>query len=155
TICTVIGAVGYGKSSLFSELRARISNAFPLARVLEIRAIEPLEGESDAVDRQIFVRLLNLEGQQAPSDAGKALVEDALGPQPGADLWPVVALKLGWLTTQAKELRQFAVAPSALRSMATRSLGGLIRKCANDTPLAVLIDDAQFLNEATLDALEY
>src|SRR5262249_33428895 len=89
----------------------------------------------------------------APPDGGRALMAARL--EEGAELWPGVALALGWARPDDAELRHLGAAPGALRAAAARAAGAGLRLRAAGRPVALLLDDAQWADEATLDALEY
>src|SRR5262249_53856647 len=76
------------------------------------------------------------------------------GAEVGKEVWPGVALALGWVTPDAPELRGLAAAPGVLRAAAARAVGAALRQWAKAKPLLFVLDDAQFADEATLDALE-
>ncbi|NPC79904.1 serine/threonine-protein kinase PknK, partial [Pyxidicoccus fallax] len=88
-------------------------------------------------------------------DEGRATLFQLLGAELGAELWPVVAATLGWLPPDAGALRDRAVAPGALHSLAVRAAGELLAARARRQPLCLIIDDAQEAGETALDALEY
>jgi predicted ATPase len=48
-----------------------------------------------------------------------------------------------------------AAAPGAIRSAAARAAGESLRRMAAERPLALVIDDAHFVDETALDAIEY
>src|SRR5262249_23065700 len=77
-----------------------------------------------------------------------------LGADLARELWPGVALVMGWVSAQATELRALSVAPGVLRSAAARAASAGLKALAAERPLMVLVDDTQFLGQAALDALE-
>src|SRR5215472_9035422 len=86
---------------------------------------------------------------------GRALLADLLGDELAVKVWPGAALALGLLSLDSAELAPFAAAPGALRSGAATAAGAAMRRWAEVAPLLLVLDDAQFADEATLDALEY
>lgn len=152
TLTTVIAEPGFGKSHLAAGLARRLASHLPDARILELRAEEALGGDTDVILRELLTRILELP-RAAPPDRGQELLGARLGAL-GAELWPSVALRLGWLEPSAAEVRALAAAPGVLRAGVARALGEGLRRQAS-APLALILDDAQFADEATLDALEY
>src|SRR5262249_11494829 len=53
------------------------------------------------------------------------------------------------------ELRAHAAAPGALRSGAARAAGEALRLVARKRPIALIVEDAHFVDETALDALEF
>jgi serine/threonine protein kinase/tetratricopeptide (TPR) repeat protein len=157
TIMTILGETGYGKSHLAAavagELRAATSNL----AVVQVHAREPFGGGSNESMRALLraallgAGVLSEENETAPEDHGRAL----LGAHLGAEIWPAAALALGWLPTDAPEVRRLSAAPAALRSAATRAAGEALRQLTRRQPVCCVLDDAHFADDATLDALEY
>src|SRR5262249_26331492 len=79
----------------------------------------------------------------------------ALRGESQAGLWPILALTLGWITPEDDQLKRFAAAPGALRSLQGRALGDLLRIRASARPVCILVDDAHFAEDLLLDVLEY
>ena len=153
TITTLIGEVGYGKTHVAQSLVQSLE-AIPRITGLFIRAKEVLGGASDQTLRELFGRALALP-VIAPPDLGRSLLAELLGPEIGRDVWGGVAVAMGWAPPEHPELRSLAAAPGALRSAAARAAGEGLRALARRQPLALVVDDAQFVDEAALDALEY
>jgi hypothetical protein len=65
-----------------------------------------------------------------------------------------VALVFGWVASDAAELRGLAAAPGVLRAAAARAVAGGLRRRASEKPVLFILDDAQFADEASLDAIE-
>src|SRR5262252_7956444 len=62
---------------------------------------------------------------------------------------------MGWAPPEHPELQALAAAPGAIRSAAARAVGEGLRRMARQRPLAMVIDDAHFVDETALDAIEY
>ena len=146
-ISAVLAEAGLGKSRLIHELGRHLERQ-PLApRVLSLRA-EP-SGASQTFRR--LVRLVfDLEESVSPV-AGLAALHEALGQREAL----AVAMAMDWISPEDPALGALAAAPSALRSTASRAVGEALRACARAAPLAVILDNAQRADDATLDALEY
>ena len=153
TITTIIGEAGYGKTHLAQSLVSSLE-AIPRLGTLFIRAKEALGGPSDQTMREIFARTLPMPAQP-PADLGRGLLSEVLGAEIAREVWGGVAVALGWAPPEHPDLRALAAAPGALRSAAARAAGEALRLMARKQPLAVVIDDAHFVDETALDALEY
>ena len=153
TISTVIAEPGHGKTRLCRALLEQLTTVVG-ARLIHLRAREPSAGEADQTIRSLLRTLLRIEGVDDP-DTGRRLLADRLGPALAGEVWPGAALALGWLSLESEELRPFAAAPGVLRSGAARAAGAAMRRLALESPLLLVLDDAQFADDATLDAIEY
>ncbi len=156
TIATVIAEVGYGKSHLFASLTERLTESRVDLSVLGFRAQEPLGGDAGLSLRMLLTQAMGAP-PSPPADRGEQWLSRRLGSEAEA-LWPVLALALGWIgedTTDLPVLKDLQAAPGALRSATARAAGVALRRLAVERPLCLLIDDAQWLDEITLDALEY
>ena len=71
------------------------------------------------------------------------------------EVWAGVAVAMAWAPPEHPELRSLAAAPGALRSAAARALGEALRRSSRAQPLALVIEDAHFVDETALDAIEY
>ncbi|HJZ85777.1 MAG TPA: protein kinase [Polyangia bacterium] len=152
-IATVLAEAGMGKSHLSAALLARLRASAPRLHLLELRAREPVGGDPDDTLRT-FLRLLLDLPRAAPDDHGRAILLQRLHPDLGAELWPAVALALGWLEPDHPLVSDLAAAPGALRSAVARAAGLSLRRRAGSAPLCLLLDDAHFADQTTLDALE-
>lgn len=153
TIATIVGETGYGKTQLAQSLVQSLE-AIPRVTTLFIRAKEALGGGSDQTMREIFARAFKLP-PTTPPDLGRGLLAEALGPEIAREVWGGVAVAVGWAPPEHTELRALAAAAGALRSAAARAAGEGLRMLSRQQPLAVVIDDAHFVDEVALDALEY
>lgn len=161
TIVTILGEIGYGKSHLAAAVAAELRASIPDLSLVQVRAREPFGGGSYESLRALLraalhgAGVLSEESDEAPDDHGRALLVAHLGPELGAEVWPAAALALGWLATDAPEVRRLSAAPAALRSAATRAVGEALRQLTRRQPVCCMIDDAHFADDATLDAIEY
>lgn len=146
TVSGVFGDPGNGKSHLARALSERLRAIDPRAQVIEIRARDPATGGVDHTLRELLQRALGLPAARPTDDGLSAAV---------AEIEPVVALALGWLSTDAPELKPLRMAPGALRSALTAAAGEALRQRAARGPIFVVLDDAQYAEESTLAALEY
>lgn len=154
TIVTVIGEAGYGKTTLAAALVKTLGAALPEAERISLTAREPLAGDTDATLRRLLRKLLDWPSAP-PADGGLACAIAALGPLLGRELWPAVALAFGLLRPDAPALRDQGAAPGVLRSMIVRAAGEALRQRAARRPVCLILDDAQFADDATLDAIEF
>jgi tetratricopeptide (TPR) repeat protein len=153
TITTMIGETGYGKTHLAQMLMQHLE-VLPKIQTVFIRAKEVLGGGSGQTAREILIRALKWP-EVAPPDLGRALVAEALGPELAKDCWAGVVVAMGWADPEHPEIKVHAAAPGALRSGAARAAGEALRLMSRKRPLALIVEDAQFVDESGLDALEY
>jgi tetratricopeptide (TPR) repeat protein len=153
TITTLIGEAGYGKTHL-AQMLVQHLEALPRIQTLFVRAKEVLGGAGEQTTREIYARTLSLP-DQAPPDLGRALLSERLGADVAREVWAGVAVTMGWAPPEHPELRALAAAPGALRSAAARAAGEALRQMSRKRPLAVVVEDAHFVDETALDALEY
>lgn len=148
-VVSVIAEAGYGKSHLCATLAERLRAQLSGADVLEMRVREPVAGGEGATLRALTAAALGLD-RAADEGLARARCEAELG----AGRWPVVASALGLLPPGEASPQGAAAAPGALRSLWMRAAGEALRRRAGRRPLCLLLDDAQFADDAALDALE-
>jgi tetratricopeptide (TPR) repeat protein len=156
TLASVLGDRGQGKSHLATALLQLLREQLPTARVLLLRAREPVQGAPESTLRLLLREVLG-ECATPPHEsepACRARCEELLGAPLAQELWPAIASYLGW-SGPATSLRSLAAAPGALRSLAVRATGELLAATARERPLLLLLDDAHFAEDMALDALEY
>ncbi|MFL5307018.1 MAG: protein kinase domain-containing protein, partial [Polyangia bacterium] len=153
TIFTLLGGAGYGKTHL-AQMLVQHLEVVPTFQTMFVRAKEVLGGVEEQTTRELMRATLGLP-DAAPPDLGRALLADKLGVELARDVWAGVAVSMGWAPPEHPELRAAAAAPGALRSMAARAAGEGLRLKARTRPLALIIEDAHFVTETALDALEY
>ena len=142
TLFTVLSLPGYGRTHLASVLAHELEDS---AQVIRLSA---QVGASAQVLPELLRRVLELP--RSPPEAWKSLLVARLG-----ETWAAAAHALGWIDADHPEVRRLAAAPGALRFATARAAGDALRRRAADTPIALLLDDAQLADEAALDALEY
>jgi len=153
-IATVIAEPGHGKTHLAAALVEKLRSQLPASELLEMRAREPVAGDSDETLRALLSRALDLP-PGVGEDSGRARFAASVGAALAEELWPAAALTLRLVPPDATRVRALAAAPGALRSMAMRATGEALRARARQRPLALILDDAQFSDDVALDALEY
>jgi serine/threonine protein kinase/tetratricopeptide (TPR) repeat protein len=160
TITVVVAQPGHGKSALRRSLAARLREAVPHGFVLDLGAYEPVGGALGPSLRELLQRALSLPAA-APEDGGRQLLEARLGPERYAEGGAPMALSLGWMAhgeadaDAAKSLATLEAAPGAIRTLLTVTAGEALRRRAFDAPLLVILDDAHFADDATLEILEH
>jgi tetratricopeptide (TPR) repeat protein len=154
TITTLVGEPGTGKSHLTSALLQCLETSRPPIKVLALRAKEALGGAGDQTSRELFRQLLRAPAA-SPPDFGRALLCDRLGDDTAREVWAGVAVTMGWISPDHPDVRSLSAAPGALRSAAARAAGEALRIMARQTPVALVLEDAHFADETSLDALEY
>jgi tetratricopeptide (TPR) repeat protein len=153
TITTLLGDPGFGKSHL-AQMLVQHLEVLPTMQTLFVRAKEVLGGVGEQTTRELLHRVLALP-DAAPPDLGRALMAEKLGPETAKEVWAGVAVVMGWAPPEHPELQALAAAPGAIRSAAARAVGESLRRMAAGRPLVLVIDDAQFVDETALDAIEY
>ena len=153
TVTVITAEAGYGKSHLCAALLDRLRSALPFAELIEVRAREPVVGDADEGLRSLLRRALELG--EASAGSGRAQVLAALGEESGSELWPAVATTLGFLPPDDPALAGLRAAPGVLRALSVRALGEGLRRRAAKRPLCLVLDDAQWADDASLDALQY
>jgi eukaryotic-like serine/threonine-protein kinase len=152
TITTLLGDVGYGKTHL-AQMLVQHLEVLPRIQTIFVRAKEVLGGVGEQTTREMLQRLLGLP-DAAPPDLGRSILSEHLGPETAAEVWAGVAVAMAWAPPEHPELRVFATAPGALRSAAARALGEGLRRASRRKPLALVVEDAHFVDETALDAFE-
>ncbi|HLK93892.1 MAG TPA: protein kinase [Polyangia bacterium] len=153
TIVTLLGAPGYGKTHL-AQMLVQHLEIVPSFQMLFVRAKEVLGGVEEQTTRELLRATLALP-DAAPADLGRALLAERLGAELGKEVWAGVAIAMGWAPPEHPELRALTAAPGAIRSAAARAAGEALRAKSRKRALAVVIEDAHFVDETALDALEY
>jgi tetratricopeptide (TPR) repeat protein len=153
TIVTLRGEAGYGKTHL-AQMLVQHLEVLPSLQLLFVRAKEVLGGVGEQTTRELLSTTLALP-DAAPLDLGRALLTERLGADIAKEVWAGVAVAMGWAPPEHPELRALAAAPGALRSAAARAAGEGLRSKARARPLALVVEDAQFVDETALDAIEY
>ena len=150
TLTTLVGEAGLGKSRVLHALRQRLA----LVEVIETRARPPSAGDPEAVLRALLLRGLGLaDGPHPAAEVERACLE-RLGREQGESAWPAVALVLGALDESDARVRPILDAPGALRQTLARAAGTALRQLGQAGPIAVFVDDAQWADQSSLDALE-
>ncbi len=153
TITTLVGEPGHGKSHL-AQMLVQHLEVSPRLQTVFVRAKEVLGGVGEQTTRELLQRTMSLP-DEAPADLGRALLAEELGEETSAEVWAGVAVAMAWAPPEHPELRSLAAAPGALRSAAARALGEALRRSSRAKPLALVVEDAHFVDETALDAIEY
>jgi serine/threonine protein kinase/tetratricopeptide (TPR) repeat protein len=155
-LVTILGESGLGKSRLAIEAALLACRLRPDAAVITLRAEQPTAGDARPTSRELLRRILGVTGSESPG-AIKDLCTYQLGSEAARAVWPAVAATLGLDVPEAA-----AVAPSAVHSGVMRAIAaGLSRmasglgRAGTGRPVAVIIDDAHWADDAALDAIEY
>jgi PAS domain-containing protein len=153
TIATLRGEPGFGKSHL-AQMLVQHLEALSAPQTLFVRAKEVLGGVGDQTTRELLQRVLALP-DAAPDDLGRALLADKLGAATAKEVWAGVAVVMRWAPPEHAEVHAMTAAPGAIRSAAARAVGESLRRMAARRPLALVVDDAHFVDETALDAIEF
>ncbi|MCG8420773.1 MAG: protein kinase [Proteobacteria bacterium] len=149
-LALVTGEAGYGKSHLAAALLDRLDAR--AADIVALRGRESLTGEGGyQISRALLRRLLGLAGDVSPDDGMRRLRQFAAGTEHG-ELWPALALVMGWLEPHSAPVKPLAAAPGALRMAAALLIAEALRRAAT-RPLCIVVDDAHVADLIALDAL--
>ncbi|MCG8417468.1 MAG: protein kinase [Proteobacteria bacterium] len=144
-LITVLGAGGVGKSRLAREIGERIRSQYDRARVAFVAARRRGMSSSD----ETLERLIEVVRECYLDDLSDGATPP--GPAPGVAEPP---LGLSGLSVEPAEARQSdSLAGGDLGP--AHELGDALREAARTRPLAVLVDDAHFADDSTLEAVEY
>jgi eukaryotic-like serine/threonine-protein kinase len=127
-LALITAAPGLGKTMLLEAL----AGALPGADVVHLAVAQPLIGGPPNAARELLERL-----------------------PPGDDLDELARAAATWILDPRRDraIEPLRAAPGALRAATTRALAGGIAAAVARRPTAILIDDAQFADDAVLDAL--
>ncbi|WP_437719044.1 protein kinase [Sorangium sp. So ce448] len=153
-LLTLLGEVGHGKTRLWEAVAAALS-AEPGARVIALAARPPDVAEPAGLVRALLRAALAL-GEGARAGAIRAACVARLGPELGLASWPAVAFALDALPETEPAVAAVLAAPGALRQTLARAAGEALRRACTleGRPLALVVDDAQWGDQAGLDAIE-
>ncbi|HLM76182.1 MAG TPA: AAA family ATPase [Polyangiaceae bacterium] len=146
---TLIGDSGLGKTRLAAEAAGVVDRLRPGLLVFFHRAAQPLADAAGQTTRELLARVLGASSGEAPSDA-RAFCRLRLGDELGEEVWPAVALALGWSVPEA-----VSVTPGALQRGTMLALTEGLRRLSKEGPVVLLLDDAHWADDTALDALEY
>src|SRR5205814_487202 len=110
----VLGEAGLGKTRLAFELGRLLEARLPGARVLELRAREPLGSDADETIAALLRRALQLPPAIADAESGFALLRQRLGAR-AADTVPAAALALRWIAPDHPAVQALQAAAGVLR----------------------------------------
>ena len=151
-VATVLGEPGLGKTRLAVEVSQRLELAHMKARLIQLRAREPMGGDPDETLAELLRRALDLP-VTAPIDKGRALLTERLG-EAAREIHTAAALVLGWIPPDDPAVQALRSAPGVLRANVARAGMEALRRLGSQQPVLVLLDDAHWADDALLDALE-
>lgn len=154
SLITIVGDVGLGKTLIASVLVSRVQGLHGRrAEVIALRPNEPVAGTHYATARLLLRHVLQLPGALS-AQQGKAVLIDKLGSDVASEVYESVGALLGWLSYDDPAVKRLLAAPGALHASAARAIAEGLHQRARERPLCVVLDDAQWADDATLDALE-
>jgi len=148
-LVTLIGDSGLGKTRLVVEAAGVVDRLRPGLLVFFHRAAQPLADAALQTTRDLLARVLGSSSGEAPTDP-RAFCRVRLGDELGEEVWPAVAMALGWSVPEA-----VSVTPGALQRGTMLALTEGLRRLSREGPVALLLDDAHWADDTALDALEY
>jgi serine/threonine protein kinase/tetratricopeptide (TPR) repeat protein len=151
-VASVLAEPGLGKTRLGIELAHQLRQKISGAKVIELRAREPLENNADETLAELLRRAANLP-RSGPADGGRTLLTERLG-ELGTDGHVGAALALGWISPGDPQVQALRTAPGVLRGGMAKAGRAAVCSLATHCPVIVLVDDAQWADTALLDALE-
>jgi eukaryotic-like serine/threonine-protein kinase len=153
TLTTLIGERGLGKSEVLGRLLSRA--ALPGAAETVCLAAPAPDGRRE---RPLLHDLLRAALSLDHCQPDTAHVRDACRCWLDNDLaelaWPAAARTLDAMTASDFAAASRLASPTAVRQTLARAIGEALRRKATATPLALMIDDAQWADYTSLDALE-
>lgn len=145
---TLLGDHGVGKSRMAVEAASLIRRLRPDTLVIAVRSQQPILGGAGHLRRELLEQILEAPAR-APDDP-RAFCAARLGEEVGAEVWPAVAVALGWRSPE-----EAGMAPGVVDRASMRALAEGLRRRALRGPVAVIVDDAHWADDVVLDALEY
>jgi len=152
-LATVLADRGLGKTRLARQLVERLMGVPHPGRLIALRVPDPSYGSRENTLRKLLTSVVSLP-MAKPGDPA-TMLRDKLDTEVPPDVAQGLQLAMGWIDSDDPSIRRLKAAPGALRSMLAKALGEVLVSRARREPLRLIIDDAQFLDDATLDALEY
>jgi tetratricopeptide (TPR) repeat protein len=151
-VATVLADAGLGKTRVAVELARRLSSRLPLARVIELRAREPLGNDADETIAELLRRALGLSWT-VPPNGGQELLAERLGER-APEVYAAAALALGWISAGHPAVQALQAAPGVLRASVERATMLALRQLAATRPVVIILDDAHWADDTLLGALE-
>ncbi|MET0285796.1 MAG: protein kinase [Polyangiales bacterium] len=152
TLVSVLAGAGYGKTHVARALEQMLERLVADIEVVRLAAQEGMVGAASQLLPELLRRALRVMHEAPPDPESVLRVRyGALGGQH----WVGAAFALGWIGSEHPQVKKLAAAPGALRLAAARATGEALRLRSQQSPLAVVLDDAHQADDATLDALEY
>ena len=144
---TLIGGPGLGKSRMAGRALSLARAVSAEARVILLVGSHAAATGASSLTARLLERAL-LAPEIPPADA-RAFCVARLGEQLGDEAWPTVAAALGWTGPAG------AAPAGEHRQALMRVVAAALRRMAEESPVAVILDDAHLADDALLDALEY
>ncbi len=132
------------------------SRSLPAFQTLFVRAKEVLGGVEEQTTRELLARDAGAARRGARRISAARCSPSGWAPRWPRRSGPASPSSMGWAPPEHPELRALTAAPGAMRSARrARRRRGAARQGSRNGPLAVVVEDAHFVDETALDALEY
>jgi len=151
-VASVLAEAGLGKTRLGAELAHQLRQRFREAKIIELRARQPLENNADETMAELLRRAAGLP-RVPPLDGGRTLLVERLG-ELGTGGYVGAALVLGWIAPSDPAVQALRSAPGVVRAGMAKAGMAAICRLATNGPVVVIVDDAHWADTALLDALE-
>ena len=154
TLLTIIGDAGMGKTELMRHVVNNELTRWPSAHVLHLSAPRPGPKSTSLLSKVLRLVFRTGDGP-IPTPQIRTAAEELLGETLSAQLWPVVAYGLGDLSQAELTSLVPLTGPTAIRQALARAIAQALRsQAANQQPIVLALDDAQWADYTTLDAIE-
>ncbi len=156
-VASVIGHAGVGKSRLLRDFETWLAARPDHIRLLRGRAAPTTEAVPNGLLRSVFTERLGIVAGDPPDVVLTKWeqIADDLGTagNGGTGSAHLLARWLGFELTDSPYLEGLSADPQGLRTRALVALGDYLVRLSEETPVVLLLEDAHWADDATLDWL--
>ncbi len=157
TVTSIIGHAGVGKSRLLRDFETWLAARPDHIRLLRGRAAPTTEAVPNGLLRSVFTERLGIVAGDPPEVVLTKWeqIADDLGAagNGGTGSAHLLARWLGFELTDSPYLEGLSADPQGLRTRALVALGDYLVRLSEETPVVLLLEDAHWADDATLDWL--